>query len=60
MPKKEALQTYEADKEDLIMETGRRLMADFKVQPADMEDDEMDESYIAEQMATDRIVREGK
>jgi len=51
---KEAAGAYESDKQDLMTETGQRLLAQFKVRSD--EDESLDESYIAEQMITDRLI----
>jgi len=54
IPLKEAAGAYESDKQDLMTETGQRLLAQFKVRSD--EDENLDESYIAEQMITDRLI----
>jgi hypothetical protein len=56
MPLKERGSVYEADKQDLLMETGQRILSQFKVNGDEEEDKEMDETYIAEQMVTDRLI----
>ena len=56
MPLKERGSVYEADKQDLMTETGQRLLAQFKVNGDEDEDKEMDETYIAEQMMINRLI----
>jgi hypothetical protein len=45
---------YESDKQELKLETSQRLLAQFKVKTD--EDEELDDSYVEEQMIINRLV----